>query len=115
MKRDVDRGIEGAGIRKKPKKNECVAPSFSAKRFNNEITLQSNIVTGWKKKSNNTVASGEYKVKDDTSSAAGTVIVQGLSGKINKSIERHFLNTLPEEKKRFNLTTSYILVTMIKV
>ena len=50
MKRDVDRGIEGAGIRKKPKKNECVAPSFSAKRFNNEITLQSNIVVRMEEK-----------------------------------------------------------------
>eukprot|EP00944_MAST-04C_sp_MAST-4C-sp1_P013741 g13741.t1 len=106
MKRDVDRGIEGAGIRKKPKKNECVAPSFSAKRFNNEITLQSNIVTGWKKKCNNTVASGEYKMEGDTSSPVGVLVVQGLSGKINKSIERHFLNTLPEEKKRFNLTAA---------
>eukprot|EP00944_MAST-04C_sp_MAST-4C-sp1_P012621 g12621.t1 len=91
MKRDIDRDIdhdiEGTRIRKKNKNND-------------ETTLHSNIVIGWKK----TVASGEYKVKDDTSSAAGTVIVQGLSGKINKSIERHFLNTLPEEKKRFNLT-----------
>ena len=85
-----------------------MAPSFSVKRFNNEITLQSNIVTGWKKKSNNTVASGEYKVEGDTSSAAGALVVQGLSGKINKSIERHFLNTLPEEKKRFNLTAPKI-------
>ena len=87
MKRDIDHDIEGTRIRKKNKNND-------------ETTLHSNIVIGWKK----TVASGEYKVKDDTSSAAGTVIVQGLSGKINKSIERHFLNTLPEEKKRFNLT-----------
>ena len=111
MKRDVDCVIEGTGARKRTKKNGSVPTSSSetrqvAKTLDNELTVQSSVVVEWKKNYNDVVARDEHKMEDDEVSDVGILSMQGLSGKINKSIERKFLNVLPEEKKRFNLTAA---------